>query len=68
MTCFIIALKIHPGIYAIKKSILFLLGFSDFEFVNAQPMNLRLLEGTFSQQTRGYTGHLTDLLASGAGK
>ena len=40
----------------------------DFEFVNAQPMNLRLLNGTFSQQTRGYTEHLTDLLAPGAGK
>ena len=46
MTCFIIALKIHPGIYAMKKSILCLLGFSDFEIVDAQPMNLRLLESS----------------------
>ena len=40
----------------------------DFEFVNAQPMSLRLLKGTFSQQTRGYMGHLTDLLVRGAEK
>ena len=65
--CFKIVLNIHPCIYAIQKYILFLLSFSDFEFVNAQPMSLRLLKGTFSQQTRGYMGHLTDILAPGGG-
>ena len=66
--CFKIVLKIHPWIYAIQKSILFLLSFSDFELVNAQPMSLRLLKGTFSQQTRGYMRHLTYLLAPGGGE
>ena len=52
---------------------LFLPSLSDFEFVNAQPnvdlyMNLHFLKGHFSQQMRGYTGHLTDLLDPTAGK
>ena len=71
--CFQIILKIHQCIYVIPKSIFFLPGLSDLQFVNAQPnvelyMNLRFIKGQLFVANEGLFGVFNRLIGPGGGE